>query len=69
MLESEKAHFIKKGQLKKCEECRNYFKKLKRVYYSKGYYYSNYSTWLCDKCYSQNEIKVKILKQLQQQTI
>jgi len=55
-LKTEKAHFIKKGDLKKCHICNNYFKKLSRFYYPNGYgvyflgLYFSYS-YLCDECY------------------
>jgi hypothetical protein len=56
---TEKAHFISKGDLRKCKECQNYFKKLNRFNYPKGYCYYSYS-WLCDECYS--TVKLKIIE-------
>jgi len=56
-LKTEKAHFINKGELKMCKECQNYFKKINRLDYPKGYSYYSYA-WFCDKCYSRVKLKI-----------
>ena len=56
-LKTQRAHFINKGDLKKCKECQNYFKKLNRLDYPKGYSYYSYS-WFCDRCYPTVKLKM-----------
>jgi hypothetical protein len=69
----QQAHFIKKGDLKKCDVCGNYFKKLSRLDYPKGYglyifgvYMPIEYSLLCDECYLKErqiiQDKIKCLK-------
>ena len=56
-LTTEMAHFINKGGLMKCKECQNYFKKLNRLNYPKGYSYYSCSCF-CDECYLIVNLKI-----------
>jgi hypothetical protein len=63
---TERAHWVNKGDLRKCQECHMYFEKekIQVLEYLQGYWAIKFS-WLCDSCYSIDVDKVKKWKQKQ----